>query len=195
MDKRRYLTKEEIIAILNVAKQGRNGERNYCMILMAFRHGYRISELLSLKLSDISLPSRQVFIKRKKNGFSTIHPMDENEYLAMTAWLDVRNRYDSPCRSDYLFVSERRTTLSRQQAWKIVQECGRSAGIEIKTHPHMLRHACGYILASEGADTRLIQDYLGHKNIRHTVHYTKCNPLRFIGLANLFPEKISAGVD
>ena len=47
------------------------------------------------------------------------------------------------------------------------------------THPHMLRHACGFALADQGADTRLIQDYLGHRNIQHTVRYTATNPARF----------------
>jgi type 1 fimbriae regulatory protein FimB len=46
-------------------------------------------------------------------------------------------------------------------------------------HPHMLRHACGFALADQGADTRLIQDYLGHRNIQHTVKYTATNPARF----------------
>lgn len=46
----------------------------------------------------------------------------------------------------------------------------------------MLRHACGYELAERGADTRLIQDYLGHRNIRHTVRYTASNAARFAGL-------------
>ena len=46
-------------------------------------------------------------------------------------------------------------------------------------HPHMLRHACGFALADQGADTRLIQDFLGHRNIQHTVMYTATNPARF----------------
>jgi len=53
------------------------------------------------------------------------------------------------------------------------------AGLPLHAHPHMLRHACGYALADQGADTRLIQDYLGHRNIQHTVRYTASNPARF----------------
>ncbi|ECZ4168724.1 tyrosine-type recombinase/integrase, partial [Salmonella enterica] len=51
--------------------------------------------------------------------------------------------------------------------------------ISVNIHPHMLRHACGYALANQGMDTRLIQDYLGHRNIRHTVLYTASNVERF----------------
>jgi site-specific recombinase XerD len=53
------------------------------------------------------------------------------------------------------------------------------AGIPFPVHPHMLRHACGYYLASKGQDTRAIQAYLGHKNIQHTVRYTELAPGRF----------------
>ena len=56
---------------------------------------------------------------------------------------------------------------------------GKTAGLEVAVHPHMLRHACGFALADQGADTRLIQDYLGHRSIQHTVLYTAANPARF----------------
>ncbi|MCM4604482.1 tyrosine-type recombinase/integrase, partial [Escherichia coli] len=49
-------------------------------------------------------------------------------------------------------------------------------------HPHMLRHACGFALADNGVDTRLLQDYLGHRNIQHTVRYTASNAARFKGV-------------
>ena len=53
------------------------------------------------------------------------------------------------------------------------------AGLGFKAHPHMLRHACGFALASKGHDTRALQAYLGHKNIQHTVRYTELSPTRF----------------
>ena len=64
-------------------------------------------------------------------------------------------------------------------AWLIVRECGEAARLPLGIHPHKLRHACGYALADRGADTRLIQDYLGHRNIQNTVCYTATNPARF----------------
>lgn len=77
-----------------------------------------------------------------------------------------------------LFISERRSLLNRKIAWHLVREHGRRAGLAVEVHPHMLRHACGYALADRGADTRLIQDYLGHRNIQHTVRYTATNAAR-----------------
>jgi len=182
MSRRRYLTEAEVELLLSVALLDKNGVRNHCLILMAFRHGYRISELLSLKLSDIDLNSRQVYVRRLKNGFSTVHPLRGNEYHSVSDWLSVRESYVGAASSQHVFLSERGASLSRKQAWYIIKKCGLGAGISINSHPHMLRHACGYTLANTGVDTRLIQDYLGHKNIRHTVHYTKSNSERFASL-------------
>ena len=61
----------------------------------------------------------------------------------------------------------------------MLQRAAKAAGLTIKVHPHMLRHACGYKLANDGRDTRSIQSYLGHKNIQHTVRYTELAPGRF----------------
>jgi type 1 fimbriae regulatory protein FimB len=77
------------------------------------------------------------------------------------------------------FISERRGPLNRRTVWRAIHRYGELAGLALPTHPHMLRHACGYALADQGADTRLIQDYLGHRNIQHTVRYTATNPARF----------------
>ena len=81
--------------------------------------------------------------------------------------------------TDAFFVSERRTPLSRKTAWVMIRDYGEQAELSVDAHPHMLRHACGFALADQGADTRLIQDYLGHRNIQHTVMYTATNPARF----------------
>lgn len=69
--------------------------------------------------------------------------------------------------------------MSRQQVRELIKKYSLQAGISIVAHPHMLRHGCGYALANMGKDTRLIQDFLGHMNIRHTVLYTTTNSQRF----------------
>jgi type 1 fimbriae regulatory protein FimB/type 1 fimbriae regulatory protein FimE len=61
----------------------------------------------------------------------------------------------------------------------LLKRAAEAAGIEIKVHPHMLRHACGFALANAGHDTRALQAYLGHKNIQHTVRYTALAATRF----------------
>jgi type 1 fimbriae regulatory protein FimB len=82
-------------------------------------------------------------------------------------------------RDGAFFISEWRTILSRKTTWHAIRAYGEQAGLSVSSHPHMLRHACGYALADSGADTSLIKDYLGHSKIQHTVIYTLANPARF----------------
>lgn len=79
----------------------------------------------------------------------------------------------------WLFLSQKGGPLCRQAVYSLLKRFGRLAGVDVIAHPHMLRHACGFALADLGADTRLIQDYLGHRNINHTVLYTASNSQRF----------------
>ncbi|MFZ6815814.1 tyrosine-type recombinase/integrase [Undibacterium sp. Rencai35W] len=84
--------------------------------------------------------------------------------------------------SPYIFTSERGAPLSTDGFRKTLARLEKKAGFELRIHPHMLRHGCGFKLANDGVDTRVIQDYLGHKNIQHTVAYTKLSMDRFDGL-------------
>jgi site-specific recombinase XerD len=79
----------------------------------------------------------------------------------------------------YLFVSERGGPLTARTVHHIVAMAGEAAGVPFPVHPHMLRHACGFYLANKGVDTRALQQYLGHRNIQHTVRYTELTPQRF----------------
>lgn len=195
MNRRRYLTGKEVQAMMQAARHGPAGERDYCLILLAFRHGMRISELLDLHYRDLDLHEGRINIRRLKNGFSTIHPLRFDEREAVERWSLERANWRGADRTDAVFISRRGTPLSRQQAWRIIRAAGIDAGTVTHTHPHMLRHACGYELAERGTDTRLIQDYLGHRNIRHTVRYTASNAARFVGLweRNSLLEVISQG--
>lgn len=179
MTTRKYLTFDEIERMLEAALKGSDPERDYCLIWMCFIHGCRVSEINSWCLSDINLSSRSIYIRRLKNGLSTIHPLFEIEHQALTRWLNVRARHRY-ADQEWVFLSRKGNRLSRQQIYTIVRDCSERAGLGFSAHPHMLRHSCGYALADRGMDTRLIQDYLGHKNIQHTVLYTASNAQRFI---------------
>ena len=108
-------------------------------------------------------------------------------------WLKQRKLIENGVEGDWLFLSRKRRPISRQHFFSIIREAGKRAGLAVKAHPHMLRHACGFALADNGVDTRLLQDYLGHRNIQHTVRYTASNAARFAGLwerNNLINEKL-----
>jgi type 1 fimbriae regulatory protein FimB len=176
-DERRHLTGLEVEKLLAAVKGARHEARDRCLILLMFRHGLRVSEAVGLKLSDVDLEGRSLHVKRLKRGLSTTHPLRGDELRVLKAWLTERQRMKPDGKA--LFVSERRQPLSRKTAWVIIRDYEEEAGLAVASHPHMLRHACGYALADQGADTRLIQDYLGHRNIQHTVRYTATNPARF----------------
>lgn len=182
MSTRKFLTHHEVSLLLQAALTTRHPERDTCMILLAFLHGLRVSELLSLRLADLELVSRKLCVRRLKNGFSTVHPLLAEEVTCLRSWLTARETIKSPAaeeEGDWLFISQSGRPLTRQRFYDLLAEAGRKAGLTVSVHPHMLRHGCGYALADNGIDTRLIQDYLGHRNIRHTVIYTASNSARF----------------
>lgn len=121
--------------------------------------------------------SRVLHDARLKGGLSTTHPLRGDEIRAINAWLVGRSRMKAPGRS--FFLSEQRKPLHRSTVNLALRKYGEKAKLPVAVHPHMLRHACGFALADQGADTRLIQDYLGQRKIQHTVRYTATNPARF----------------
>lgn len=177
MNERKHLTGREVERLLAATKGGRNEARDRCLLLLMFRHGLRVSEACGLVLSQVDTESRVLHVARLKKGLSTTHPLRADELRAIKAWLSGRAR--AKPETNAFFVSERRGPLSRKTAWLLIRKYGEVAGLPLPVHPHMLRHACGFALADQGADTRLIQDYLGHRNIQHTVRYTATNPARF----------------
>ncbi|MBW7983808.1 tyrosine-type DNA invertase [Enterobacillus tribolii] len=176
MAKRKYLLESEVKAIIDAIPLGTNYYRDRCLIMVCYFHGLRVSELRQLKIDDIH--DEHIFITRLKKGLSTTHPLQKCEKEAIRLWLEERKTWlnsDTP----WLFLSQHGKPLSRQQIYELMKKYGAVAKLDVKVHPHMLRHACGFALANKGKDTRLIQDYLGHRNIQHTVIYTATNSARF----------------
>lgn len=176
---RKYITYSEWDLFVKAINGTENEIRNKALFHMAYIHGLRVSELINLRLSDLDMSEEIVYIRRLKNGFSTYHPLQPETLELIKRWLKIRKRYARDSQVDYLFLSTHGKKISRQWIYKLCSRYGKRAGLNVRVHPHMLRHSCGYALANQGLDTRLIQDYLGHKNINHTVLYTASNPARF----------------
>lgn len=171
---REHLLPLEVEAMMKAARgAGRHGHRDSTLILLAYRHGLRVSELVAWRWEQVDFSSGTIYINRLKHGVSSTHPLRGPELRALR---QLQREYpDSP----YLFVSERQAVMAAATARGIIERAGIKAGLPIPVHPHMLRHACGFYLASRGHDTRAIQAYLGHKNIQHTVRYTELSSGRF----------------
>jgi len=174
---RKHLTGREVERLIEATKGSRNEARDRCLLLLIFRHGLRVSEACRLKLDQVDTESRVLHVARLKGGLSTTQPLRGDELRAVKAWLIQRARMKPTGKA--FFVSEQRQPLHRSTVNLALRKYSAAASLPLLAHPHMLRHACGFALADQGADTRLIQDYLGHRNIQHTVKYTATNPARF----------------
>jgi site-specific recombinase XerD len=174
---REYLTGDEVKRLREAARQtGRNGFRDALLISMMFRHGLRVSEVVALTRDAIHFENGTIYIQRSKNGTPATHYLDGDETR------QLKRLFRESAASRFVFCSERGGPLSERSAHHIVQRAGEVAELPFTVHPHMLRHAKGYQLAQRGVDTRTIQGFLGHRDIKSTVVYTELDPSRYAGL-------------
>ena len=171
---REYLTEAEVERLLSATEVNRWSHRDRTMILVAYRHGLRASELTDLRWDQVDFGMATLHVRRVKQGSPSTHPIHGDELR----WLRRLHREQQP-KSAFVFTSERGSPFSTAGLARMVERAGVGAGLGFKAHPHMLRHACGFALASKGHDTRALQAYLGHRNIQHTVRYTELAPERF----------------
>lgn len=167
---REYLKPDEVERLISAAKSvGRHGLRDSVLILLGYRHGLRVSEIADLRWDDLDFKSAHLYVRRLKGSRPSTHPIDSRELRLLRAL--HRNQGKEP--SPWLFVSERKSPLTPDTIRKLVTRAGKVAGLESPIHPHMLRHSCGYYLASKNYHIRLIQDWLGHKSLQNTMMYTQ----------------------
>jgi type 1 fimbriae regulatory protein FimB/type 1 fimbriae regulatory protein FimE len=171
---REHLTPAEIDRLIAAARGlGRHGDRDAAMILLAYRHGLRVSELTGLRREQVDLRQGLLHVNRRKNGLPSTHPLRGPELRAL------RKIFRDYPETAYVFVSERRAPMTAATFRKLIARAGDAAGLGMPIHPHMLRHSTGFKLANDGQDTRAIQHYLGHRNIQYTTIYTQLASDRF----------------
>jgi integrase len=170
---REHLTVDEVEALIEAAKGNRYGHRDATMILLAFRHGLRASEVCDFRWDQVDFNGAVLHVRRVKNGTPSTHPIQGDELRAL------RRLQRESAASPFVFVSERGSPFATAGFARMIERAAVGAGLELKVHPHMLRHACGYALANKGHDTRAIQGWLGHRSITSTAVYTALAPNRF----------------
>ena len=167
------LTPQEMLDLLKAARK--RSVRDWAMILLAYRHGLRASEVCGLKLADLDLKSGSISIRRLKGSLHTVQPLYQHrgqplldETAAVRAWLRKRPADGS----DYLFTSQKGGRLSRIQFFRNFQKVAECAGLAIeKRHPHVLKHSLASHLVAGNANLALIRQALGHRSIYSTMAY------------------------
>src|SRR5579863_8098356 len=138
-----FLTPQEMLDLLKAARK--RSTRDWAMILMAYRHGLRASEVCGIKLADVDIKAGSISIRRLKGSLHTVQPLYQHkgqplldEAAAVRAWL--RKRVEDG--SDYLFTSQKGGKLSRIQFFRNFQKVAEEAGLSAeKRHPHVLKHS------------------------------------------------------
>ena len=168
-----HLEPVEVLAVLKAAKM--RGNREWAMIVIAYKHGLRASEICNLRLSDLDLKNGSIVIERRKGSLRTVQAVTEhrgepllNELKALREWLRER-REDG---SDFLFNSQKGGRLDRSQVFRLFQAIANQAGLpQGKRHPHVLKHSLASHLVSANVNLALVQRQLGHKAIGSTMRY------------------------
>ena len=135
--------------------------------------GFGSPELCALRWDQVDVQQGLLHVQRLKHGLPSVHPLRGPELRALR-----RVQREMP-RSPYVFTTERGGPMTSAGFRKMLARIGATSTLAFPVHPHMLRHAAGFKLANQGVDTRSLQQYLGHKNIQHTVRYTELSPDRF----------------
>jgi integrase len=168
-----HLEPAEVLSVLRAARA--KGAREWAMIVVAYKHGMRASEVCNLRLDDIDLKNGSIVVERLKGSLRTMQALTEhrgepllNELKALREWL--RQRLNDG--SDYLFTSQKGGRLDRSQFFRLFRAIASEAGIPAeKQHPHALKHSIASHLVSANVNLALIKQQLGHKSIGSTMRY------------------------
>lgn len=184
---REYLDCEEVEQLKNACRKfNLHAERNHFIVVFLFKHGLRRQELLNLKWRDVNFKTKTILIKRVKNGDSGVHPLTDEQAEFLIKMRDKKRIVSS----EYIFVNSQGNKMTGDAIHKIIAKAGKLSELDIKMHPHMLRHACGnYLTNEEEHDPRKVMAYLGHTDYKSTMAYTKVSPKKFLPFLNGFNTK------
>lgn len=170
---RAHLSPAELLAVLKIARA--RSIRDWAMILLAYRHGLRASEVCGLRLADVDLKAGSISIRRLKGSLHTVQPLYQHrgqplldETAALRAWLRDRKADGS----DFVFLSQKGGRLHRSAFFRAFQAVAEAAGLPAeKRHPHTLKHSLASHLVAGNVNLALVKQCLGHRSIMSTMQY------------------------
>ena len=161
-----FLTQNELKALLNKAKL--SDFRDYAMILLAYRHGLRASEVCNITAENIDLEAGNIRCQRGKGSICNWQQLADDEVKTLRAWFRKRPKSDSK----FVFLSRQGSPVCRSQFFRLFRNLAQSVGLsDEKCHPHILKHSLGTHLANAGVAPQVIQQRLGHRTIQNTMVY------------------------
>jgi integrase len=170
-----HLEPVEVLATLRAARA--KGAREWAMVLVAYKHGMRASEVCNLRMDEVDLKNGNIVIKRLKGSLRTTQAVTEhrgepllNEHRALREWLRKRR----PDGSDYLFTSQKGGRIHRSQFFRLFRGLAIEACLPPeKRHPHALKHSLASHLVAANVNLALVKQQLGHKTIGSTMRYVR----------------------
>ena len=174
------LTVQEIDDIINaIDLSKKEGQRNRAMIEVLYSCGLRVSELCSLRMSDLYLPEQFIRVTGKGDKQRLV-PISGRAIAELEAYFCDRNRIEiKPGYEDFVFISERlKKPLSRIMVFHFIKQLVVVAGVKKCVSPHTFRHSFATHLLEGGANLRVIQAMLGHESIATTEIYAHIDRTR-----------------
>jgi type 1 fimbriae regulatory protein FimB len=176
----RYLIPDEVIAVLKGAKE--RCAAYWAMVLIAYRHGMRASEVWNLRIDDVDLKRQAITVRRLKGSLDAVQPLYPHrgvplldELAAMRAYLRDRDDDDS----DFLFTSQKGGRHHRSQFFRVFQSIAESVGLPTdKRHPHVLKHSLASHLVAGNVNLALVKQALDHRAISSTMIYVGTSDLQ-----------------
>lgn len=172
-----FLTVDEMALLLGGNQrtaQDRLEQRNRCMIEILYASGLRVSELISLRLEDVSFRGGYVRVQSKGHKDRIVPILVETlDHLAV--YIEQDRRLLDVTLVSYVFLNYQGQPMTRQGVWKIIKKRAQVVGITKNISPHVLRHTFATHLLENGADLRSVQELLGHEDIATTQIYTHVN--------------------
>lgn len=165
---REYLTKDEITRLIKAASSiGRHRHRDATLIVLTFRHGLRVSEVVALQWHQVDLEKGVLLVRRIKNGVASVQRLSQQERQMLAK---LQREYPH---TNNVFSSERKTPLTTASVRKMFARAGEVACLGFPVHPQQLRYSTGVALAGDGIGPRALQRYMGHTKIAHARKYVR----------------------
>ena len=182
------LTTKEIDKIINsISSKSKNKLRNTALLEVLYSCGLRVSELITLKISDLFLKESLIKVTGKGNKERFVPISDEAKNYIENYIIQKRNSQKiKKGHEDTLFINERGSGLTRVMIYLIIKDLSKKTEIKKKIGPHTFRHSFATHLLENGADLITIQNMLGHENIVTTERYLHVNKKHLLESMNKF---------